>query len=1413
MKIRPRLRQGWPSPITPWYDHPVLWLCIAFITFHTNLPAQNSQLAFERIAVHEQLPAQRITSIYQDKKGFLWIGTFNGLVRYDGYSIKTYRRTYNTNQNLLNAIWSIFEDKDGILWLAGGGGLCRYDRKTDQFKKYKSLLGDPKGPSGNYLANINQDENGQLWIASLQDSISLFEPKTETFQRFFYELGSTWFMSPAFVKDRYAPNTFWIGTSEGKLVKFQTDSKKFTQYTLGKSDGWIFQTICHRKDGSLWMGGSYGLWTFDPIKEVIKPLEGWPALDVLKKYTILSLIEDSQGIMWIGTAADGLYEFDPATGQLNHHQHDPSNPGSISDNNIVKIYEDRSGLIWIATYNGLNYTVRKKNPFQKLKIEPSQWMSQQKGVGSNKIFEDSNNALWVSTEFNGLYQYDRKTGISRYAPNMENVQNVVYSFYEAPEGELWMGMNGKGLIQYNLGSHRLRSYAEDSANPKGLPANHVTSVDRAADGKIWLGTFKGISELDPASGQFRNFPSDPENPSGNSIPGYFVNDILIDRKGQVWAITEGGVGCLNPLSGKFLTLDLEGKNKTSPHDETFLHEDSKGVLWMGGPSGLARIILPNDFPANKQADVTYYSEKEGLIDGYVSSLMEDKRGQFWLLTYKGLSVLKNPHHSRGEAPVFKNYEAKKDMLCSSPIPGSGYQNKQGVLFFGTSSEVVYFHPDSIQEQRYIPPVVITGFSRFDAAHSEKGFIELPEISGLESITLSYQNNIFTIEFAALDFLYPSKNRYSYQMSGFDDNWIDLGAQRQVTFTNLDPGTYTFRVKGTNSDGVWSDQPAVLTITILPPWWRTWWAYVAYFALFVAGVYTWVKMRTRSLEVRAQELEVAVTRSTAQIVQQKEQLEIQAGQLRELDRMKSNFYTNITHEFRTPLTVILGMADQMESYFRASALPPFKKGIELIRRNGKSLLKLINELLDLSKLDSGSMHLDLVQGDISRFISYVLESFQSLAASKNIRLTFHTAEPVIDMDFDQDKLQRIVSNLVANAIKFTPEKGSVEVFLKVEQAESDGKILAIHVRDSGIGIASGHLPYIFDRFYQSSTDTALPKGDTQREVLDRGNAGTGIGLALCRELVHLMQGDISVSSEPGEGSEFIVRLPIHRTMQAATFDPFIAPAEVVAPLEEATAAVFSSKKQEGERPILLIVEDNPDVAFYLQICVAEEYDAILAHDGQQGIDLALEHIPDLIISDVMMPKKDGFELCETLKNDTRTSHIPILLLTAKADAASRIEGLTRGADVYLAKPFDKKELLVQLQRLLQSRRLQQARYSAPTLPSTSDPDLLIEDRFLTNIQKIVAEHLSDETFGIEELAAAALLSSSQLFRKIKALTGQSPALYLRSLRLQKAMALLKNTSLQIAEIAYQVGFSDPAYFSRTFTQQFGQSPSNVRKGSE
>jgi len=819
---------------------------------------------------------------------------------------------------------------------------------------------------------------------------------------------------------------------------------------------------------------------------------------------------------------------------------------------------------------------------------------------------------------------------------------------------------------------------------------------------------------------------------------------------------------------------------------TSFHLDSNGILWCGAHGlGLIRYDTKTDTK-------TLIGERDGLLSNSIMGLEQDLSGNLWLSTQKGLSKY-NPHTG-----TFKHY-FKEDGFFTNEFGYRAYfRCNSGEMIFGSTHGVVIFHPDSIKESKYIPPIVITDL-KIQNNHVTIGN-DSPlkkHISVSDEITLNYDQNDLTISFAALDYNHPERIQYSFYLENFEDKWRPPGLERTAYYTNIDPGEYIFKVKGTNSDGIWNEEDVNLRIIITPPIWKTWWAYAGYILVFLGII----------LGLRRYELNRQKLKNNWELKQK------EAEQYQEMDRLKSRFFSNISHEFRTPLTLIKGPVQQMLSGdYKGNT----KKQYNIILRNTNRLMQLINQILDLSKFESGQMNLRTTLLNIIPLLSGLTQSFESLAVQKNITLNFQTYESDIPIYIDQNKIEKIIINLLSNAFKFTPDGGEIILDCRLRNADCNigqeskiqnpkSKLLELMISNTGSGIPPDRLDKIFDRFYQVDDSTG------------RKHEGTGIGLALTKELVEIHHGKIQVASEPGKTTTFTIDLPlgnehllpeeieelsteIHSETKTDVFftDPTLFPE-----FQEEPSAGY---RDEGS-PTLLIVEDNSDMREYMRSCLEADFHILESEDGEDGIQQALENPPDIIISDVMMPKMDGFQFCVEIKTDERTSHIPVILLTAKAAGESKIEGLETGADDYLTKPFDKQELLVRLNNLIKQRKQLREKFRKEITVQPGDITVTsIDEQLLQRAINSVENHISDPKFDTTAMSREVGVSRALLHQKLKALTGHSTGEFIRTLRLKRAAQLLKQRTGNVSEIAYDVGFQSLSYFAKTFRTQFGKTPS-------
>ncbi|GAB3726571.1 hybrid sensor histidine kinase/response regulator transcription factor [Spirosoma lituiforme] len=807
----------------------------------------------------------------------------------------------------------------------------------------------------------------------------------------------------------------------------------------------------------------------------------------------------------------------------------------------------------------------------------------------------------------------------------------------------------------------------------------------------------------------------------------------------------------------------------------------------------------------------------------------DRRGHLWLSSDEGIMQFDPVRLTT------RTYTEQDGITNNEFNRIAHYQDAQGRLYFGGLNGVTAFNPQDFEAEPPLPalPLHVVSFRLFDASRNTL-IDKTKELLKTGQITLQPDDRSSLLHFALLNYTDARKNTYAYQFSGISDSW-HYQTEPYLRLGNLPYGDYRLLIKGQAADGRMSAAPLSLEVHVLRPFYLRGWFLLLLISLLLGGTWLWGRWRTRKHEQAQVRLQSQIDQATRTIAQQ-------AQDLQQLDEAKSHFFANISHEFRTPLTIILGMADQLQQ----QADPQLRQSASLIERNGQSLLRLVNQILDLTKLEAGQMPIKLVRGDLNRFIQYVGESFHSIARTREIQLIIHVEEDVQEADFNPDKLQDIVVNLLGNALKFTPAGGQVTCEVAVQprwqsfaqagyhevltpSSHLNDLWIRITVSDTGSGIDPASLTRIFDRFYQAGPRKTGPR-KAGPDAVESASGGSGIGLSLVRELVSLMQGSLAVRNRPSlekpgfsrlglnPGAEFVVCLPL--TRQAPMADDVLP-----VPIQSATDWVWkdlvspdpveSGREEVLDHPLLLLVEDNDDVAIYIQTCLREEYQIIRAENGQIGIDQALAITPDLILSDVMMPVKDGFDLCDTLKNDERTSHIPIVLLTARAAVHDKMMGLRRGGDAYLVKPFQREELLLVLGNLLRTRQILQHYYSQRALgnpqagPVSANGTDAMEDQFVTKLRTTLEHHLNNVALDTAMICELMGMSRNSLYRKMMALTGMSVIPYLRALRLQKAEELLLNSSWSIAEVAYAVGFDNPRYFSRVFSEETGTSPSSFR----
>lgn len=1376
-----------------WYR--ALFILLYFWVTCFTLSAQPKFTNPIRFTSKDGLPDNRLTCIEQDNDGFLWIGTVDGLCRFDGSVTKVFRNDPKDSTTIShNYIRSIFFDEDRhALWIGTLGELNVLDLHTLTFKRFPHRAADPRTlPENNIVTTILKDRQGALWVGLEKQGLLRYNPTEDNFTPFHYRLNGTEIGSRLnrinyiiqIKQDLIHDEILWITTGSG-LLRFDKEKESFIRYyhtfdnerfDIGFNSSAALYPL---PDGRLLLGSWSGfLGLFDPSSKDFKAFSA--TLDTLRfprgTGVAFSIVKKSESEVWVATR-QGMLVFDHKQDRITSERlNEPEN-----DRFFLPSLKDRDQRIWGRSSKGLFGFDPLHEQFEHFPLE-------EKAAARSLHIDDilpgpENHLLYVSIpEGRGLYRLNKRTGQWIIIPPPPSFFNQKQGFDSRAllylqDGRLLVVEESTLFTLSNDGRQLIPFFLQPKAqNPKFMNAVQDSL------GRIWLTSVNaGLFRLDTENGTIKSFQDEllEEDQKGQ---GLTVGNILLDRFGNLWVAINQGFCVYLSERDTFLNFRYQpGRTNTFNHVSAFMEDRTGNLLIAGGQFGIG--MADPQHPEKGIVERLRLKDDSSLMP---HRLIEDSNGDLWFYDDKNLNRINLQTRLLDSYDGHDGLISKVDEPTTLQLNGiESLPSGEIAILYRNGKGLGLFHPDSLRRNRELPRPYLTSFAVFDEEWpGDTALLQLNEI------ILPYAQNFFSFTFSAIGFTQAHQITFKYQLEGVDEDWIfPQDNRRYANYSQVWEGNYTLKIMAANNEGAWNPKPYTLSIRVLPPWYRSGWAYFLYalaLVTLVFSVYRLLKYRW-ALKIEA-EMEHA-----------------EALRMKELDAAKTRLYTNITHEFRTPLTLILGMAEQI----RENPERWYREGLSIISRNGKNLLRLVNQMLALNKLESGILPVHMVQSDIVAYLHYLLESFHSMAESKQIELLFRSNLPQLYMDFDPDKLAVIVSNLISNAIKFTPAEGKVELVVDATNMETDSSpkdSLLLTISDTGIGIPAEQIAHVFDRFYQVEGSKAAKQ------------EGTGIGLALTKELVKLLGGSIELYSKKGKGTSFRLKLPITRS--AATKEVIgselamgIAPGEIEIPKE--ISHPIAALPKEKKRPLLLLVEDNQDLIHFLQTCLQPAYRLAIAHDGREGIEKAYKFVPDLIVSDVMMPEMDGFELCQQLKQDTRTSHIPIMLLTARADQDSRLQGLEHGADAYLSKPFQKAELLLRIRKLLELRRQLQQHYLA--LAGVKEEWLIefpslagLEQEFLGRVRSLLEAHLTDPEYSVEQLCRDLGMSKSHLHRKLTALTGMSANRFLRSVRLVKAQTLLANSGLTISEVAYQTGFRDPDYFARTFRKAFGLSPREYQR---
>lgn len=1347
--------------------------------------ASQEEINFSSLTAKDGLSSNSVNAILKDHFGLLWFATVDGLNKFDGTHFTVYRNIPGNAASLQsNEILSIHEDKAGNLWVGtGGGSLSLYDRKNDAFINFPSGAG-ANSITSNVINAICSDYKGKVWIAHW-DGICILDPATRLISKLpeGFPKSNTFITKPAIFLFEDSRHIMWIGTNDG-LYQYNPQTKILEEYLHSVDTSSLVNNnitaITEDKKGNLWIGTVEGI-------SMLKP--GSKKFINYRQNNIVNAIAVDDNKIWVGTN-EGLKIFDTQTNQITKLSFDHRNIHSLNALEVKSIFIDKNGIYWLGMIGGgVNKHDKNLNLFNFVQSN----VFDNQGLNApvvTSFAEKEDGNVYVGTDGGGLNLFNRKTKLFQHLNIQSKRQtadkrSVVLALEMTRKKKLFIGTYADGLFILNPASG---SYTQLMAgnNAQDINSNNIFSIKEDSKGNIWVGTNgEGLNVLNAEGKVITKYTPNPKFPNDVRLPinGY-IRDIEEDKNGNIWIATHGGgIAVFHPASQKFTSYNTS--NSKLPNDKVVsLLEDRRGNIWAATfGSGVAVFNI-----STKQ--FTTFSETDGLKNNTCYKVLEDQNGLIWVSTNRGISSIDLA------TKKINNYNGHNGIQTNNFVHDAGLRLANGELFFGGREGFNYFNPAYLKKNSNIPSVVITDLriSNQSVIPSKNGPIK-ENISIAKKINLDYKQN-FAISFVGLNYTSPEQNQYAYKLEGFDRDWNYVGNTTTASYTNLDPGEYVFRVKASNNDGVWNNDGASIKIYVHPPFWRTTYAYILY-ALLIFGAVFYFRQRS----IQKLHKKFALEQERMQVEQEKKEAE----RVHELDMLKIRFLTNLSHDFRTPISLILGPVDQMLSHQKDQQS---LDQLSMVKRNARRLLNLVNQLLDFRKMEKQELKLNTSKGELVSFIKEVTDSFKDFSERKKIDFSYTSKIKEFHTLFDHDKLERSLFNLLSNAFKFTLEGGKIILTLEKLENKSDQSTtwVSISISDTGIGIEPGKKEQIFERFFQSGGSASVL------------NQGTGIGLSITKEFIKMHGGTINVESELGKGTTFSIHLPfvpleVPSNSNDRSITESIANSEslsLTTPVNGTNGKATNGNNVlngQTNMPSILLVEDNDDFRFYLKENLRLHYKVAEASNGKEGWQKALAQHPMLIVSDISMPHMDGIELTQKIKSDKRTSHIPVILLTALTGEKEQIKGLETGANDYITKPFNFEVLNAKIRNLLELNSTLKNTYTKQIKVLASEVEIESDnEKLLNEIMLYIETNLTDSQLSVEELSKHVGMSRSSLYSKLLGLTGQSPVEYIRSVKLDKAAMLIEKSEMNVAQVAYSVGFATPNYFAKSFKAKFGILPS-------
>lgn len=1371
-----------------------LLLIIFLLIFCTTTYSQDIIKEYNFVSIKEGISKVGVSTIIQDHKGYVWMGTNGvGLYRYDGIDYTYYKHILNDATSISSSlVYCSYLDKTNRLWFGTEEGLNVYDRDNDQFKKIHLTTDEKENSINISIRSLEGDNNGNLFIGTYD--LGLFKLNLKTLKAEKIENQYKYLPISIYALKLDHNNKIYAGTNVG-LQEYDTNTNKLKQSLLNTDDNSSaikegIQSLLVDKKNNIWVGTiNNGLYKIDDLLNT----RNYPIADT----KIFSMIQLPDNTIMLGSENNGLFHINTNGNIIKNYLSSKTDKKSILYNSIWSLFLDKNERIWMGYYNSgvavYDKLYDKFNNIESLNNTPNSLQ-----IGSvTGIAQDKNGKLWISMDGGGIDVLNPKTNKFTHIniKDKNTYSGLTSDYIEAifidSKENIWATSWDNGIYMLKKGSNKFINFNIENTGGK-LSSNTILSIDEDSEGTIWIGSFyRGLHSYNPKTQKITHHNT--EIFVKNDITVSDIWKVLIDKEDNIWLGTTVGLFRVKKMTnGNFIVTPMsarmskEYKNQASASHILTLHEDTYGNIWVGTKgAGLSKY--------NPELDTfKWYNKFNGLTEENVCGIIECKEGNIWVTGNSGISKINVTDNN------ITNYTSNDGLLSNDFNINATFKDSKGQLYFGNYKGVDYFDPKKIQTNKNLTSIYLTDFKLFNKKVTPTQ-VKSPlkkVISETDSISLTNKQSVFTIEYSGINYTRPEKNEYAYYLEGYEKSWNYVGAVRNATYTNLDPGNYIFKLKASNNDGVWNEDHLELKITILPPWWKSVWAVLAYVLLFLLGIYMLNKMTQSRIKEK-------------QIINNERDKRLQE---KDLDEKKFQFFTNISHEFRTPLTLILNPLKDILNDTSLNLPTRTKEKLHIIHKNTDRLYRLINELLDFRKLELNKVNIKVRELNLVAFTKEIASHFTEEANSKNINLWVSCTLEDIPIWADENKLEKIIFNILSNAMKVTPNGGTIKIklepknklaILPLVNPITPIKAIKITVSDTGPGLKKEQVKRIFERFYQVD--------NLNKTYYD----GTGIGLEVVKSFVQLHKGKVEVNSTVGKGTKFKIILPAGKSHFTSD--------EIVTDIANTTINKNNQIKKEVAQDssendpdtssnlhTLLIVEDNTELRNYIKNEFKHLYKVLTAVNGSDGLKIAKESLPDVIITDVIMPEMNGYKFCKSIKNDLRTSHIPLLMLTAKARIDDRIEGIETGADAYMVKPFDMRLLKLRVSQLITSRQLIFNKYFSliNDVPKNINTTSL-DKEFIQKVLVYINKNIDDPELNVESLASELNLSRSQFYRKIKALTNQTASEFLRNIRLQKARQIIEMGNSNISEVSYKVGFSSPSYFTKCFKNYFDLLPTDIK----